>query len=77
MIKTTDYKVTALFFVIDDFRKYFEAENAGNLLLDEDVVRRRKRKAALSDSEIMPVLLYFHFGSFRSFKRCHPRSFMI
>ena len=36
MIKTADYKVTALFCVIDDFCKHFEAENAGKLLLDED-----------------------------------------
>ena len=29
---TTDYKVTELFCIIDEFCKYFEAENAGNLL---------------------------------------------
>lgn len=68
MIKTTDYKVTALFCIIDDFCQHFEAENAGKLLLGEDGVRRRRRKASLSDSEIMTILLYFHFGSFRNFK---------
>lgn len=68
MIKTTDYKVTALFCVIDDFCKHFEAENAGKLLLGEDGTKRRMRKASLSDSEIMTILLYFHFGSFRNFK---------
>ena len=49
---TTDYKVTSLFCVIDDFCKLFEAENAGHLLLEEDGVRRRRRKTSLSDSEI-------------------------
>ena len=67
MIKTADYKVTALFCVID-FCKHFEAENAGKLLLGEDGTKRRRRKASLSDSEIMTILLYFHFGSFRNFK---------
>lgn len=68
MIKTTEYKVTALFCVIDDFCKHLEAENAGKQLLGEDGSRRRRRKASLSDSEIMTILLYFHFGSFRNFK---------
>lgn len=38
------------------------------MLLGEDGVKRRRRKASLSDSEIMTILLYFHFGSFRNFK---------
>ena len=29
---TTDYKVTELFYIIDEFCKHFDAENAGNLL---------------------------------------------
>ena len=29
---TTDYKVTELFCVIDEFCKHFDAENAGKLL---------------------------------------------
>lgn len=65
---TTDYKVTSLFCVIDDFCKLFEAENAGHLLLEEDGVRRRRCKTSLSDSEIITILLYFHFGTFRNFK---------
>ena len=68
MIETTDYKVTALFCVIDDFCKQFESENAGKLLLGEEQGKRRRRKASMSDSEIMTILLYFHFGSFRNFK---------
>lgn len=31
----TDYKVTQLFCVIDDFFKYFEAENAGKLFVED------------------------------------------
>ena len=55
-IKTADYKITELFCVIDEFCKHFEAENAGKLLLGEDGVKRRRRKASLSDSEIMTIL---------------------
>ena len=67
-IKTADYKITELFCVIDEFCKHFEAENAGKLLLGEDGVKRRRRKASLSDSEIMTILLFFHFGTFHNFK---------
>ena len=65
---TTDYKVTEFFCIIDEFCKHFDAENAGNLLEDNSGVKRRRRAASLSDSEIMTILLYFHFGTFRNFK---------
>ena len=65
---TTDYKVTELFCIIDEFCKHFEAENAGRQFLGDDDVKRRRRKVSLSDSEIITILLYFHFGSFRNFK---------
>ena len=67
-MEITKDKVTELFCIIDEFYKVFDAENAGKLLLGEDGVKRRRRKASLSDSEIMTILLYFHFGSFRNFK---------
>ena len=37
---TTDYKVTELFCIIDEFYKVFDAENAGKLLLGEDGGKR-------------------------------------
>ena len=64
---TADCKVTELFCIIDDFCKHYDAENAGNLLEDNSGVKRRRRAASLSDSEIMTILLYFHFGTFRNF----------
>ena len=63
---TTDYKVTELFCIIDEFCKHF---NAGNLLEDNSGVKRRRRQASLSDSEFMTILLYF--GTFRNFKHCY------
>ena len=38
------------------------------MLEDNSGVKRRWRAASLSDSEIMTILLYFHFGTFRNFK---------
>ena len=52
---TTDCKVTELFRIIDEFCKHFDAENAGNLLEDNSGVKRRRRAASLSDSEIMTI----------------------
>ena len=51
---TTDYKVTELFCIIDEFCKHFDAENAGNLLEDNSGTKRRRRQASLSDSEGTP-----------------------
>ena len=65
---TAEYKIIELFCIIDEFYKHFDAENAGKVLLGENGIRRRRRKASLSDSEIMTILLYFHFGTFRNFK---------
>ena len=50
---TTDYKVAELFCIIDEFCKHFDAENAENLLEDNSGVKRRRRQASLSDSEII------------------------
>ena len=58
---TTDYKVTELFCIIDEFCKHYDAENAGNLLEDNSGVKRRRRQASLSDSEIMTILLHFPY----------------
>lgn len=57
-MEITKDKVTELFCIIDEFYKVFDAENAGKLLLGEDGVKRRRRKASLSDSKIMTILLY-------------------
>ena len=54
---TTDYKVTELFCIIDEFCKHFDAENAGNLQEDNSGVKRRRRVASLSDSETINDML--------------------
>lgn len=64
----TKDKVTEIFCIIDEFDKNFESELKKNLLPVTDGKQHRNRKASLSDSEIMTILLLFHFGTYRNFK---------
>ena len=66
---TTDYKVTELFYIIDEFCKHFYAEN---LLEDNSEVKRRRRQASLSDSEIITILLFFSFWYIPQFQALLP-----
>ena len=68
---TTDYKVTELFCIIDEFCKHFDAENAGNLLEDNSGVKRRRRAASLSDSEMYDEL---SFRAHYELVTIHPRA---
>ena len=64
----TKDKVTEIFCIIDEFCKHFDAENAQKVLISTKVTSRRRRSATMSDSEIMTILLLFHFGSYGNFK---------
>ena len=64
----TKDKVTEIFCIIDEFCKHFDEENAKKVLISSKVTSRRRRSATMSDSEIMTILLLFHFGSYRNFK---------
>ncbi|MCE2617551.1 hypothetical protein LO761_11690 [Bacteroidaceae bacterium 14-104] len=61
-------KVTGIFFIIDEFMIHLNETNAEKLLLSSENRPHRRRASALSDSEIMTIMLVFHFGSFRNFK---------
>jgi len=61
-------KITEIFCTIDDFSKEFDAEMAKKPILSNSGKPRRRRSASLSDSEIMTILLLFHFGTFDNFK---------
>ena len=56
-------KVIEIFCVMDEFRKNFASECAKNLLLEDKEHRHRNRKGRLSESEIMTILVCYHFGS--------------
>ena len=64
----TDYKITEIFCAVDEFCKEFDKEVDKKSLMSSDGKPRRYRKASLSDSEIMTILIVFQFGSFRNFK---------
>lgn len=61
-------KITEIFCAVDEFCKLYEYETAKSALIDAFGKKRRNRKARLSDSEIITILLMYHFGSFRNFK---------
>lgn len=64
----TKDKITEIFYIIDEFSKNFDAEIEKQPLLTSNGKVRRKRNASLSDSEIITILLMFHFGTYRNFK---------
>lgn len=65
----TEDEVIEIFCVMDEFCKNFASECEKNLLLeDRGGNRHRHRKGRLSESEIMTILVCYHFGSFSNFK---------
>lgn len=68
MAMITKDKVIDIFCMIDEFDKNFTEEMKKNILPPTDGKKHRNRKASLSDSEIMTILLLFHFGTYRNFK---------
>lgn len=64
----TKDKITEIFCIADDFCKEYDIEIKKHQIAPNDGKKRRNRHCTMSDSEIMTILLYFHFGSFRNFK---------
>ena len=59
-------KVIDIFVPVDDFCIEFDTYIQSFRIGDGQ--SRRNRKASLSDSEIIAILILFHFGSFTNFK---------
>ena len=64
----TQDKITDIFCTVDEFSKKFDVEVAKGELISSNGILRRHRDASLSDSEIMTILIVFHFGTFANFK---------
>lgn len=62
------HKVAEIFVKVDDFCNEFELEFKKQALPCTNAVKKRNRKATLSDSEIITILIAFHGGQFRNFK---------
>lgn len=67
----TNDKVIEIFCIIDEFCKKLDAELSKNLQIaptHEEDKHHRHRQGRMSESEIMTILLCYHFGTFRNFK---------
>lgn len=60
-------KVIEIFVPADDFCISF-ADYIQDFRLENSQGRHRNRKASLTDSEIITILIFFHYGSFTNFK---------
>jgi len=60
-------KVTEIFVDLDDFHLKFE-EIVKNHRISSSKANTRNRKGQLSESEIMSILILFHYGQFKNFK---------
>lgn len=67
----TKDKVMEIFCIADDFCKEFDKEAAKLGLESSKEAHRRNRSWRMSRSEIMAILICFHFGPFRNFKHCY------
>ena len=61
-------KIIEIFFHADNFCKEFEKEIRQKQLISSSEKASRKRKAGLSDSEIISIQIAFHSGQFKNFK---------
>ena len=64
----TQDKITEIFCIADDFCKEFDKEFKENYMLPEDGIKHRNRPCGMSDSEMITILLMYHFGTFKNFK---------
>ena len=59
----TNDKIIKIFCATDKFSKKYEEEIENMPLLSSEGKVRRRRAASMSDSEIMTILIMFHFGN--------------
>jgi hypothetical protein len=62
-------KVTEIFYLADEFCKFFNASQEKSMLeAPKDGKKHRRKPNRVSDAEIIVILIYFHSGGFRCFK---------
>ena len=66
-MKTVD-KVIEIFCIADDFCREYSIEVQKHQLESKVGKKHRNRSYNLSDSEIVAILVCFHFGTFHNFK---------
>jgi hypothetical protein len=71
-------KVNEIFCIADDFCKEFDSE-IEKMSFPCDGKKHRRRKGQMSDSEIMTILICFHFNTYRNFKHyylCYVKGYL-
>ena len=66
MIPTT--KTVEIYYLVDEFLKEYDAVIKSHSLEKGAPKKRRNRKFTMSGSEVMTILILFHFSSFRDLK---------
>jgi hypothetical protein len=64
----TEDKITGFFCKVDDFCNELSKELTGIPKLEYCGKKHRNRLRTMSESEIITILLLYHFGSFKNFK---------
>ena len=64
----TKDKITEIFCIADDFCKEFESEIDKIRLPNDTKCKHRRRKWRMSKSEIIAIMICFHFNSYRNFQ---------
>jgi hypothetical protein len=64
----TKDKITEIFCIVDDFIKEYSNETSKFPHLNESGKRHRNRPCEMSESEIITILMLYHFGTFANFK---------
>lgn len=64
----TKDKITEIFYLTDDFCKEFYSFLDKQSLSDDTRKKIIKKRPTLSHSEIITIMILFHYGSFRTFK---------
>lgn len=64
----TQDEVIEIFYMIDEFCIEFEKVKQGHVLKPDNGKKTRKRKFAMSDSEVITIMIMFHVGQFRNIK---------
>lgn len=61
-------KITEIYFIIDEFMMNFDKIISDHSLMPDNALKLRNRKFNLSQSEVMTILVLFHYGSFKNLK---------
>lgn len=61
-------KITEIYFIIDEFNKEFDKTISSHSLNEETASKKRNRKFAMSNSEVMTVLVLFHAMGYKNLK---------